>query len=104
MFWQALALCQFIFNLFEYDGLYNCLDCDAKWGAGWRVLEVPPPICDKYSCEPDKTVEAPQLDFVNEHTGKRTPPPTTECVGGKKVDTTDGMIARAVRRFFGGKD
>ena len=95
-------------RVFEYDGLYHCLDCDAKWGAGWRVLEVPPPVCETKSNEPDRTVEAPPLDFVNESTGERsskpTPPPTTEYVGGNKDNTTVGIMARAVRRFFGGKD
>lgn len=95
-------------RVFEYDGLYHCLDCDAKWGAGWRVLEKAPLICDpnvvRKDEEPDKTVEAPPLDFVNENTGKRTPPPTTEYVGSKKDDTTIGIMSRAVRRFFGGKD
>ena len=98
-------------RVFEYDGLYHCLNCDAKWGAGWRVLEKAPLICDRNAVkngeEPDTKVEAPQPPpkrVINEDIGKRTPPPTTEYVGSKKGDTTAGMVSRAVRRFFGGKD
>jgi hypothetical protein len=89
-------------DVFEYDGLFECRDCKAKWGAGWRVLEKAPLICDRNlndpnNTEPDKTVEAPEVDVPK-------PPPTTEYINKKSGNSTLGIVGNAVRRFFGGKD
>lgn len=82
-------------RVFEYDGLYHCLNCDAKWGAGWKVLEKAPLICDMNSVEKEQ---------VPDRSGE-SKLPTTEYVGGKKTKGgTLGIMSNAVRRFFGGKD
>lgn len=64
-------------RVFEYDGLYKCLDCKVQWGAGLNVPADAPLICE---AQPDKTVEAPELEWVSEG---RQPPPTTEYTGRK---------------------
>ena len=90
-------------RVFEYDGSYHCLDCDAKWGAITNGLDKPPMLCEHWENKPDKTVKAPDLEWVSEGIQPPPPPATTEYVNKKSNTSTLGIIGGAVRRFFGGE-